>query len=445
VRLAALMSRAPQQSLPKQCPGWAELKAAYRLLNNPRVDPRAIQGPHRRHVRELCRAHAVVLCVQDTSDLDFTGRSGIGGLGKTGNGSGQGILQHTCLAVLPESDGGGVLGVLHQDWHARVERPPRETRKQRRARWRESQVWSDTIDAVGAAPAPGCRFIHVGDRHSDVWETFDAADAAGVGFVVRAMHDRGVEGDDPRRRTLWAALEGQPVRARLSVDVAEQRNGRGGVKRAARTADVSVRFANVTLSRPAHRDRAAAPPRAVWAVYLLEEAPPAGAAGPLEWMLLTGEPVAGVDDASRIVGYYGKRWVIEEFHRVEKEGCRLEHTQLDHADDVARLAAVVAVIATRLLHLRDLARRAASDPAAAAGTPRALAARAPASWIAVVAKLAKVDAAGLTPQLFWHTLARRGGHVGRKSDGPPGWKTIWRGFYDVQLLVEGYECRTECG
>jgi hypothetical protein len=61
----------------------------------------------------------------------------------------------------------------------------------------------------------------------------------------------------------------------------------------------------------------------------------------------------------------------------------------------------------------------------------------------VVAKLAGVEPAQLTPTLFWRTLARQGGHLGRKSDGPPGWKTIWRGFYDIQLMVAGMELATQ--
>jgi hypothetical protein len=437
------MSLRPHQSLPKQCPGWADLKAAYRLLSNPQVKPQAIQEPHRRHVHALCGRHTVVLCVQDTSDLDFTNRIGVKNLGKTGNGSGRGILQHTALAVLPDT--GAVLGVLHQDWHARVEQPAGETRRQRQSRWRESQVWADTIREVGPGPQ-GCRLIHVGDRHSDVWETFDAADAAGVGFVVRAMHDRRIEHAGNAERDvalLWPTLQARTVQAELKVAVGEQRNGRGAVKRLAREATVSVRFGPVTLALPNHRRPAGAAPRSLWAIYVLEENPPAGVEA-LEWMLLSSEPLADAADALRLVGYYQKRWVIEEFHRVEKEGCGLELSQLDDAADIARLAAVVAVLAIRLLQLRDLAR--CTDPAS--DTPAALAAVAPASWIVVVAKLAKVQSTALTPSLFWRTLARQGGHIGRKRDGPPGWKTLWRGVYDVQLLVEGYEMkdqRRSCG
>ena len=41
------------------------------------------------------------------------------------------------------------------------------------------------------------------------------------------------------------------------------------------------------------------------------------------------------------------------------------------------------------------------------------------------------DPETLTPKQFWRNIARQGGWIGRKSDGRPGWKTIWRGWYDV--------------
>jgi hypothetical protein len=223
VRLAAVMSACPQESLPKQCPDWADLKGAYRLLSNGAVDARAIQEPHRRHVWDSCAAHGVVLCVQDTSDLDFTRRTGIRGLGKTGNGSGRGLLQHTTLAVLP---GGRVLGVLDQTWHARVEAPEKETRNERLSRWRESQVWADAVAAVGPAPS-GCRFIHVGDRHSDDWDTMDQCHRQGVGFVLRAMHDRRVV--HPTHGRLWALIESQPAAGTAgTAGTADVEGGRPG-------------------------------------------------------------------------------------------------------------------------------------------------------------------------------------------------------------------------
>lgn len=63
----------------------------------------------------------------------------------------------------------------------------------------------------------------------------------------------------------------------------------------------------------------------------------------------------------------------------------------------------------------------------------------PHDWIIVVSHLAKCQAETLTPRLFWLILARRGGFIGRKSDGLPGWQTIWKGWAEVMTLVQGME------
>ena len=115
------------ESIPKACASWAQVMGAYRLLSNGDVDPHAVQTPHRQLTRKACANLPVVLAVSDITDLDFTGRTGIRGLGRLGDGGGQGLQQHTTLAVGPE---GGVIGVLRQHWYRRPEASGSETRRQ---------------------------------------------------------------------------------------------------------------------------------------------------------------------------------------------------------------------------------------------------------------------------------------------------------------------------
>ena len=46
---------------------------------------------------------------------------------------------------------------------------------------------------------------------------------------------------------------------------------------------------------------------------------------------------------------------------------------------------------------------------------------------------------GWTHQHLLVSIARLGGFLARKNDGPPGWQTIWRGWQNLMLLLEGYE------
>ena len=36
-------------------------------------------------------------------------------------------------------------------------------------------------------------------------------------------------------------------------------------------------------------------------------------------------------------------------------------------------------------------------------------------------------------------IAKLGGYFGRKSDGPPGWRTIWKGFQYLTTYAEGFD------
>ena len=434
------MARAPDSSLPKQCDDWGDLKAAYRLLSNENVDAQAIQTPHRQRTLSVCARHEIVLCVQDDSTLSFNSRTKVKGLGRL-NDKGQGMIQHSTLAVTPA---GKLLGVLDQFWFLRVEADAEETRKERNERWRESEVWSEAVEHVGRSPS-GCRFVHVMDRGGDTLESMAACREKGVGFVIRARHNRRVQGGED---LLWPWMARQPKSGTMTVTLGTQRDRQGRLVRRKRKAKVSIRFSKVQLE-PSWNHPGSKVPQQVWVVYLREDNPPPGVEA-VDWMLLTSEPVESLQDALTIIAWYQHRWVIEEWHRVLKQGCRLEASQLDDARDLERLAAIQSVVAVRLLQLRDLAgmatvagkshdKETASD--VTAEDPAALQRAVSWVWIEMVSLLAKEAPSRLTPRQFWLTIARRGGWLGRRHDHRPGWIVIWRGWRDIHLLVEGVELK----
>ena len=425
-QLVAAMAEAPDQSLPKQCGSWGDLKAAYRLLNHPDIRPEQLTAVHRRRVRQRAEQEPVVLCVQDTTDLDYTHRTGVRGLGKIGDGGGRGFRQHAGLAC---TEDGAILGILAHTWFLPCEPPEGETRRQRQQRWSEPDVWGEIAEELGAWPASS-RLIHVGDRHSDVFRFLCGCRRGGHGFLVRAMHDRYV--DDGTER-LWQRLQRAPARFVQTVGVGAQRTRRNRLKRKGRSARVTVRYTSVMLPPPRNDPRTAGEsPIRAWAVYVREEDPPAGE-DPVEWMLLSSEPIRRNADARRCLRRYRLRWRIEEWHRAFKEGCKVERSQLDDVSDLQRLVALAGVIAIRMLQLRDLADPAHPD----ADNPAALQAYAPPLWLDVVSRLSSVAVEALTPKTFLWAIARRGGFLGRTHDGHPGWKVLWRGWYDIQRMVEG--------
>jgi len=429
VTIAASMAAAPNHSLPKQSDDWADTKAAYSFLHHPEVTPDLIQSVHRQRTREACQPHPLVLGLQDTTELDFTHRHVVTGLGPIGDGHGQGLLQHSTLAVLPD---GSLLGVLHQTIKPRLAAPENESRRERRQRAKESDFWPESVEAVGSIGS-GTRLVHVMDRGGDDFGMMIACGHHGVGFLIRAQHDRYVNAGTDK---LWSHLQSQPAAGYRDVPV-QAREGQP-----ARVARLTVRFAQVELDPP-KGDPRFKQALTVRVVYAVEEHPPAAVAEPIDWMLLTSEAVTAFEQAGERIDWYCCRWVIEEWHKAEKTGCRLEASQLRDAESIMCLAAFIGVVAVRMLQLRDLAQSAtgpqARNPDAPAHRPEALQKVVPESWRVVVAHLAKCRPEALTPQKFWLTIAKRGGFLGRKGDGQPGWQTIWRGWYDVMMMVQGVE------
>lgn len=70
----------PAASIPEACDGWGETIAAYRFLGNESVDWRDIMAPHWQRTQLWMQDEAVVLCLQDTTELNFNGQE-IAGLG----------------------------------------------------------------------------------------------------------------------------------------------------------------------------------------------------------------------------------------------------------------------------------------------------------------------------------------------------------------------------
>ena len=108
----------------------------------------------------------LVLLVQDTTDLDFSHRHKMSGLGAIGDGNGRGMYLQTVLALDPDSR--EVLGCAYQRPFMRIPAPSGETRAQRRKREKETDVWHQCAQQIGSSSASSLQ-VHVADRGSDIF------------------------------------------------------------------------------------------------------------------------------------------------------------------------------------------------------------------------------------------------------------------------------------
>ncbi|MBP9228640.1 MAG: transposase, partial [Azonexus sp.] len=108
VLLAERMAANPLASIPQACGGWAETQAAYRFFAQDDIEWEAILASHWRSAETRMQAHPVVLCLQDTTELDFNGQR-IAGLGPLSYEAQRGMYVHPTYAVSPQREPLGVL------------------------------------------------------------------------------------------------------------------------------------------------------------------------------------------------------------------------------------------------------------------------------------------------------------------------------------------------
>src|SRR5690349_23698350 len=98
----------PSERIPVACRGRAEVEAAYRFFSNDKVTAARVLGPHHEASLRRLAAHPVVLCVQDTTELDFTGKQTTG-LGPLNYAATNGLYLHVTTALTPRRQALGVV------------------------------------------------------------------------------------------------------------------------------------------------------------------------------------------------------------------------------------------------------------------------------------------------------------------------------------------------
>lgn len=431
VQTAAQFAADSSGTTPEQTETWGDCKAAYRLFDNPHVTFAGLAGPHWEQTRARTSGH--YLLIGDTTTISFDGDRQISGLGIVTSGNAQGYLLHSALMV--DAGDGQIIGLAGQTIRYRQRVPKKEKRSARLARARESEIWGEVITAVGRTPNEQVRFTHVCDRGADNFEVYCHCLLQGVDWVVRARGlTRKVRIAD-QVLPLGDYLTQLPVAGTYELEVP------ANTKQVARTATVEVRFGMVGLSTPHQCGRFT---RECGIAFLtmnvieVKEINPPRGQEPLQWVLYTSHEVTSWEQALTVIGYYERRPLVEEFHKALKTGCRIEERLYETAPRWENVTALLSVVAVRLLQLKTIATKQPDRPAAEI---------VPASWLLMLTVLRGNKRAKIvTARDFLRALAGLGGHLGRKSDGEPGWLTIWRGFDKLHLLLRGANAmKQRCG
>ena len=335
------------------------------------------------------------------------------------------MLMHSSLAVTPEGLPLGLAAVKF--WTRKKFRGTRALKRKINPtripiEKKESVRWLDnlrqSIDRLGQ-PA---RFIHIGDRESDIYELYCLTRDLGAHFLVRACVDR-LAGDGDH--TIADEMEATRVKGLHRVEL---RNDDGDVTKVA----LEIRFKRIMVLPPIGKQKRY-PPLELTMIHATERNAPKGRK-PIEWKLITDLPVRGRAEAIEKINWYAMRWKIEMFHKILKSGCRAEESKLRTAGRLANLMAIFCILSWRVLWLTMLARTKPHASPLLALTK---------CEIALLDKLVsdvgsrKCKAGTLSFYLI--KLARLGGYLARTADPPPGMIVVWRGLSRLTDIEIGAE------
>ncbi len=411
----------PSVSLPQATNDLHQAKACYRFWDNAKVTPDRILKHQIKETQSVVEQHNTILAVQDTTELDFSTHKSARGLGYLESSKQRGIKVHTAIAI--SADGGMPLGILWQrQWTRPIEEYGKKTqRKKKPTKDKESQRWLDCHNEINESVPESCTIIHITDREGDIYDLLAAPRTERQHLLLRFAQDRCVEGEQHR---IKAALEAQPVSGKFRVTV-----GRRGSEHP-REVELSVKYLTVNILPPATRKKDATATRiSLTAIKAYEEN--SDDENKIQWYLLTTLSATCIEDAEQYVQFYARRWLIERYHFTLKSGCQVESLQLETVERLENAVATYCITAYRIMYMTYLARIEPEQDA-----------RIILSDDEITALRLKFDTKQIYEQLnikiavIW--IARLGGFLARNSDGMPGLKTVWRGLFALDYLVEGF-------
>jgi hypothetical protein len=387
-------------------------KAAWRIFSKEEVD---ISCGHYQQTGKRCQAHKIVLVSQDTTDLSFPGHYCTEGLGNLGGGSGLnlGLCLHSALAI---STSGLPLGLVGQKLWAPVATGKGTHSIKAPLENKESYRWVEALQWVGQYLSKMEQVVLISDSESDFYEYLTAPRPTNTALLLRVHH---------QQRYVCYEQERMPLRQlrfdnTFTVPVLLPRTR----QRKERTALIEVSWGKIVCP-PAWGKKGK--DVALWLVKAIEQNPPSGEKG-VEWQLLTTLPIEEQADALLMLDYYRKRWIIERWHLVLKDGLKVERLQFDCFQRLTGAIALLCIVAWQLLCLKYLAAQNPEQEAALVFEPEQL---------EVLGQQTGKKKLTLGQSLI--AIAALAGFTPSKKQPTPGEKTIWRGWAIFSAMCKGYQ------
>jgi Transposase DNA-binding/Transposase DDE domain len=416
------------ESIPSSFIKRSEVKATYNFFKHKSIHYEMLIATERERVLSCLSESSckVVLAIQDTTELDYTGTRCDSKLGSLSYVHQKGYYLHN--HVLFDEQGVGI-GVFDQHlWHREASDlgQKRDKRKQEPFENKESYRWyadfetlQDTVEYL-----PQTKFISITDTEGDIHELLQARRLDNVHYIIRGRGDRK---EHVTGLAIKSVVGEQPLAHTYQIDILDCRTNKGQK----RTVQLELYYHRLILNASfRHKDHMPIHPIEVTVVYVKEINPPKDIKEPIEWVLYTSLTIENAQDALQIINYYKLRWRIEMFHFVLKQGAKIEQLQLKNPQALQNAIVTYSIVALQVLNLRYATQE---FPQHALDSFDNLDIEH--SDYQLLANYlnntfnTKHEPYKNNPTIkdFFELIAQLGGYQSQKNK-PPGLKTIWRGW-----------------
>jgi hypothetical protein len=429
-------------SIPFACQDWANTKAAYRFFSNDRVSEEDILAGHFNSTRDrFAETEGPILVLQDTTEFSYERENPerIGSITKANSGKDRlgrvrhhtvcGILMHSSLAVTPE---GLPLGLAAIKFWTRKKFKGTNALKKKINPTRipieekESIRWIDNLKQSTALFNEPDRCVHIGDRESDIYELFCAANDVGTHFIARTCVDR-LAGDG--EHTIADEMQEVEVKGLHRIKVTDNKGEES-------EAVLEIKYRRIRVLPPIGK-KGRYPELMLTVIHAQERGEPTNREA-IDWKLITDLPVRSRQDAIEKLEWYAMRWKIEIFHKILKSGCKAEDAKLQTAQRLTNLISVFCILSWRVFWLTMMSRFAPDISPKIALTN---------TEIGLLDRLVKDGTPPRKKTLSYYLIkiARLGGYLARARDPAPGNMVMWRGWSRLADIGIGADIGANCG
>ena len=423
VNVAARLANKPSAAICNATIDIAEMEGAYRLIRNKKIDAQNIADAGFIKTAQDAKDCKTLLALEDTTTLMYSHcvKKELAHVNKQYS---RGLLVHSILLFDPNKK--NVVGLIEQQRWVRDPETKSSIKQGKTRDYKEKESYKWEKSSINMQSRLGEKIsdvISVCDRESDIFEYITFKTNSKERFVLRSSYNRRIYESDEK---LHAYGESLPCVKTKKIVIPQ----RGGRKK--REATLEIKFAKVTLKTPEKKAIKCDVP--LYYVSCIEQG---DNKNKLKWHLLTSESVTTAEEAEKIIFYYEKRWLIEDYHKVWKsEGTDVESLRMQTKENLERMTMITSFVAVRLLQLRFMIE---DETLANQSCEQMLGTK---LWKLLWLKTEKNKKLTKTaPNMLWayRSIAKLGGWKDTKRTGRASVKVLWEGWSLLETIFEGYD------